>query len=55
MNSLNKSKLIFWERTFYDAFPTGDLVAADALSYEDNGPATIDMVFRCDWWSENMV
>lgn len=55
VTNYNRVGDIFWERTFYDAFPTGDMVAGDTLGYEDNGPATIDMTFRADWWSENMV
>ena len=56
VSNYNRAGDIFWQRTFYGCFPTGaELAAAAELAYESAEPATLSMVWRSDWWSEDMV
>lgn len=46
---------IFWQRTFHDAFITGNIPALE-LSYDGGEKLDLTSVtFRCDWWEEAMI
>lgn len=51
----NRKGDIFWTRTFYEVFPTGNIDAQPDLSYDNETPAELSVVFRADWWSDEMV
>ena len=47
---------IFWQRTFYGCFPTGsEMAAAAELNYDTAEPAELEMTWRADYWTEDMV
>lgn len=51
----NRAGQIFWSRTFHDAIPMGDMPDLDG-DYSDGGAHELEaIVFRCDWWEENMI
>lgn len=51
----NRKGDIFWQRTFHECFPTGNVPALD-LDYSGGEPLELSgVVFRCDWWEENIV
>lgn len=54
VTNFNRAGDIFWQRTFYEAFITGPIPAID-LDITNGEPAVIDVAFRSDWWSEDMV
>ena len=45
---------IFWQRTFSDCFPVGDLPEL-ALDYSSGDALEIDLTFRSDYWTEVMT
>ena len=55
VTNFNRKGDIFWQRTFHDVIPKGDL-AELALDY--GGGEKVDLggvAFRADWWEENIV
>ena len=55
VTNFNRKGDIFWQRTFHDCVPKGDLPEM-ALDY--GGGEKIDfagIAWRCDWWEENIV
>lgn len=56
VSNYNRAGDIFWQRTFYGCFPTGDnLTPADELSYDSADPTELSMTWRSDYWTEDMV
>ena len=56
VSNYNRAGDIFWQRTFYGCFPTGsEMAAAAELNYDTAEPAELEMTWRADWWSEDMV
>lgn len=45
---------IFWQRTFHDVFVVGDLPEL-ALDYSAGDPLELEVAFRSDYWTENMI
>lgn len=45
---------IFWQRTFHDIFIVGDLPEL-ALDYSAGDPLEMEVAFRSDYFTENMV
>ena len=54
VTNYNRKGDIFWQRTFHDCFPTGDLPEF-ALDYQATDALAMEMKFRSDWWEENIV
>ena len=55
VTNYNRAGDIFWQRTFHDCFPTGDI---GELASDYSGGEKVDMPdikFRSDWWEENIV
>jgi len=50
----NRAGDIFWQRTFHECFITGGLPEI-GLDYGSGEPAELSVVFRSDWWDENLV
>lgn len=46
---------IYWQRTFYDVFVSGDVPSLGELNYETGDPAELEVNFRSDWWEDTMV
>ena len=47
---------IFWQKTFYDCFITGDLdPGLGSLDYASGEPVELTTKFRSDFWEENQV
>jgi hypothetical protein len=56
VSNYNRAGDIFWQRTFYGCFPTGsEMAAAAELNYDTAEPAELEMTWRADYWTEDMV
>jgi hypothetical protein len=56
VSNYNRAGDIFWQRTFYSCFPHGSEIGMAAeLNYDTAEPAELEMTFRSDWFSEDMV
>jgi hypothetical protein len=51
----NRAGDIFRKLTLYHVFITGGLSLADSLEYGSNDAVTLDVVFRCNKWNEELV
>ena len=54
VTNFNRKGDIFWQRTFHDCFPTGDIPEL-GLDYGGGEKVEMDIVWRSDWWEENIV
>lgn len=54
ITNYNRKGDIFWQRTFHDCFPTGDMPEF-ALDYQATDALAMEVNFRSDWWQENIV
>jgi hypothetical protein len=54
VTNYNRKGDIFWQRTFHDCFPTGDLPEF-ALDYQSSDALAMEVKFNSDWWEENIV
>ena len=54
VTNYNRKGDIFWQRTFHDCFPTGDIPEL-GLDYGGGDKVDMDVQFRSDWWEENIV
>ena len=55
VTNFNRKGDIFWQRTFHDCVPSGDLPAFD-LDYSAGEKLEFaGITWRCDWWEENIV
>jgi len=55
VTNFNRAGDIFWERTFHDCIPSGDLPEF-AMDYGAGDALVFDgITWRCDWWEENIV
>jgi hypothetical protein len=50
----NRKGDIFWQRTFHDCIPKGDIPEL-GLDYTVGESVAMDVGFRSDWWEENIV
>lgn len=55
VSNYNRAGEIFWQRTFNDAFPQGDALPELGGDYTSGEIQSLELTFRSDWWSENMV
>jgi hypothetical protein len=54
VTNFNRKGDIFWQRTFHDCMPKGDLPEL-GLDYGAGESVAMDVGFRSDWWEENIV
>jgi len=54
VTNFNRKGDIFWQRTFHDCIPSGTLPEL-AGDYTSTDAASMDVVWRSDWWEENIV
>ncbi len=54
VTNYNRKGDIFWQRTFHDCFPTGDLPEFGG-DYSSGDAAAMEVTWRADWWEENIV
>jgi hypothetical protein len=55
VTNYNRKGDIFWQRTFHDCMPSGDIPEL-ALGYDAGAPIEFaGLTWRCDWWEENIV
>jgi hypothetical protein len=54
VTNFNRKGDIFWQRTFHDCIPKGDLPEL-GLDYGGGDKVDMDVAFRSDWWEENIV
>lgn len=54
VTNFNRKGDIFWQRTFHDCIPKGDLPEL-GLDYAGGDKVDMDVQFRSDWWEENIV
>jgi hypothetical protein len=45
---------IYWQRTFHDCFVVGDIPELP-LDYSSGDPLELEVAFRSDYWTENMI
>jgi hypothetical protein len=54
VTNFNRKGDIFWQRTFHDCIPKGDIPEL-GLDYGGGDKVDMDVAFRSDWWEENIV
>jgi len=54
VTNYNRKGDIFWQRTFHDCQPKGDMPELE-LDYGGVDKVDMDVAFRTDWWEENIV
>lgn len=51
----NRKGDIFRKLTLYHVFPTGAFSLADTLDYSTAEPVELEVIFRCDYWKEELT
>jgi len=54
VTNYNRKGDIFWQRTFHDCIPTGDMPEL-AGDYGSGDAQVLAVKWRSDWWEENIV
>lgn len=54
VTNYNRKGDIFWQRTFHDCFPTGDMPDYGG-DYSTGEAQVLSVKWRSDWWEENIV